>query len=383
MKIVANKSDLLKAVKLVGKAVAAKSPNPALEGIYMVANKETNDLTIKGYDLELGIETTIPVDIVEDGTILVSSKLFTNIISSAPDGRIQISTGKKDVITIKTNASRHRITGMDISEYPEFPKIKELDSIDVRPDLLKEMIKMVIYAAGKNCPKPVHNGIQFKVRENVLYLVGLDGYRLAVAAMPIEHKDVDFVMPNKALTSVLECVSDYDNKVKIIVSDRHIIVQTISYKIVTRLLEGVFMDFEGMVPKKSTFSCTVDQYEFLKALQRIQIMNDTKATSPIKVSYDKNDAVLKCTLKSPIGEAYEEISTKVKKCDEELLIGFNNRYLMDAVEHCIRFDEIHLNFNGPLSPLIIRKTPEEECEFNFFHMVVPMRIKDDVEESKK
>ncbi len=364
MKLSFNKTELSHAVSNVQRAVSTKNSIPALEGILIKAYD--NKVTLCGYDLEIGIRTVIDATIVEEGEVVLSAKLFSDIVRRMPDEIITIETDEKLITYIHSGVADYQIVGISSYEYPELPTFDELESFSVNGELLKNMIKQTYYAISDNQAKPIYTGSLFDLKDGFLNIVSVDGFRMAVRKEKIDgDHELNFVVPGKTLSEVLKINCDEESDIQVIVGKKHVIFKIENYSIISRLIEGKFIEYEGTIPKGATTSLRVNTREIASSVERMSLLTNEKMQSPVRFIVADEGIKLFCT--TVVGKASDYINLPFD--GDEVEIGFNNRYLLDAIKNADT-DELCFEFNGPLKPLKI--LPPEGDSFIF--LVVPMRL---------
>ncbi len=367
MKIICSKQNLVEAVSNVSRAVSTKTSLPALSGILIKASGEY--ITLTGYDLELGISTQMECKVVEAGEIVLSAKLFFDMIRRMPAEEIVISSDEKLLTTVKSGISEFTILGIDPDEFPELPKLTDSESITLNQCVLKSMIDQTLFAVATSDSKPVHTGSMFEVEGKTLTVVSVDGYRLAMRKEPVSlDQELSFIVPGKTLSEVSKLIKDDDKNLEISVSRKHIVFHIHGYSIISRLLEGEFLDYKAAIPQNSGTTVKIGVRDFIDSIERTSLLISDRLKSPIKLSLDENMIRLSC--QTAIGKAYDEVSCEIDGpfCD----MGFNNIYLLDALKAC-GCDKVRLEINGPLSPMKV--LPLESDSFLF--LVLPVRLKNE------
>lgn len=364
MKITFNKTELVQAVSNVQRAVSTKNSIPALEGILIKAHE--NRVTLCGYDLEIGIRTEIDATIVEEGEIVLSAKLFSEIVRRMPDELITIETDEKLITYINSGVADYQIVGISAYEYPELPSFDELESFELNGNLLKNMIKQTCYAISDNQSKPIYTGSLFDLKDGFLRIVSVDGFRMAIRKEKIDgERSLDFIVPGKTLSEVLKINCADDSDISVIVGKKHVIFKIDRYSIVSRLIEGKFLDYNGTIPEGASTSLKVKTREIASSVERMSLLTSEKMQSPVRFIVADEGIKLFCT--TAVGKASDYINLPFDGSEVE--IGFNNRYLLDAIRNTDT-DELLFEFNGALKPLKI--LPLEGDSFIF--LVVPMRL---------
>lgn len=365
MKIVCEQSSLSSAVTNVQRAVSTKTTLPALEGILIRA--ENGKIKLCGYDLEIGITTTIDAQIEKEGAIVVNAKLFGDIVRRLPNNVINIETDDKYITYISSGEVKYQIVGMYPGEFPDLPSFDEIDDITIQSQLLKNMIKQTIFATSDDLSKMVYTGALFEFENNVFRIVAIDGIKMAIRKEDVSYdKESRFIVPKKALNEILKLGSDDDEEeIRIITGQRHAIFKIKNYSIFTRLIEGTFIDYKKTIPPTvNTETCVVAR-DFINSVERMSLLTSEKIQSPIRLHFSESEISLSCS--TTIGKANDSIKALVK--GRELEIGFGNKHLLEALRNTDS-DIIKIElFDGSTAMKI---TPTEGDSYLF--LVVPMLL---------
>ncbi|MBR2734944.1 MAG: DNA polymerase III subunit beta [Clostridia bacterium] len=366
MKFSCEKNKLVEALSNVQKAVAQKSTIPALEGVLLT----TSDMKISlcGYNTELGITTNIPAQITEEGSIVLNAHLFTEIIRKLPHDLVEITLDDKFVVHISSGKSSFELMGIDAKEFPNLPAVDASSAFELSSDILKSMIRQTIFSVAENDSKPVHTGTLFEIKNKEITLVSVDGYRMAMRTEPIkEDLDLRFVVPGKTLREVLRLLPMEDEQIKISAGMRHIVFEVGDYIIISRLLEGEFLDYKSTIPKTIQNTVKVSTNGFIDSIERVSLLITDRLKSPVRCVFSKDRINISCV--TTIGKADDEVACSSDiKSDFE--IAFNNKYMSDALRNT-DCDEVEVQLSGALSPIKI--LPKEGNSFLF--LVLPVRIK--------
>ena len=367
MKFSCEKYLLQAACSIASRAAASKSPIPALEGLQISCEDK---LTIKGYDLKKAIVTSVEADIVQRGTVVVGARLFGEMIRRLPDGIVTVSSDEKDNISVKCGKSQFNILGISAEDYPELPRFDTLNSMRLPQHVLKDMINKTIFAVSTDEVRPIYTGTLFEVEEQRLTLVSVDGYRLARRTEKLENSRLEsctFVVPGSALSDGEKiCTDEEEGWVSISVGQKHISFEISDTVVITRRLEGEFLNYRRSIPDSFKYEIKVDRAEFLASIDRVSLIVSEKNSSPVRMTV--GDGTIDCLCVTPIGRA-EDVCT----CEgngEGLLIGFNDRYMKDALKAAGK-DELKLCVNTASSPCIIKAADGSE---DFTYMVLPVRL---------
>ena len=362
MKFKCLRTDLSAAVSNVSRAVSAKATIPALEGILIKAYNGA--LEISGYDLEIGIVTTLEATVAEEGEIVVSARLFNDIIRKLPEEIVSIETDERMITYINSGAADYQIVGINSTEYPELPNVEKISDLTINAELLKNMIRQTVFATSDNMAKPIYTGSLFEIKDGLFRIVAVDGFRMAIRQENVDSDiQAKFVVPGKTQNEILKLITDNKKDVSMIVGQRHIIFKIEDYSIISRLLEGNFLDYK--MPASASTQFVINTRILSSSVERMALLTNEKLPSPVRCSITADRIKLSCS--TTVGRANDVITASVTGNDVE--IGFNNRYLLDALKNA-ETDEVRVLLNGSLQPMIIR--PVSGDSFTF--LVVPMRL---------
>ena len=203
MKFSCEKLLLQNAVNTTSRAVAAKSSIPALEGLLLQCGDGV--LTVSGYNMQTGIRTRFPVEEQEGGELVLSARLFGDIIRRMPDDMITFSSDDKLVVHLSCGDADFDILALSAADFPELPEVEEKYSVSLPEKTLRSMIQQTSFAVSTNEARPVHMGELFEIGDNGLTVVAVDGFRLALRREPLERIEggaFSFVAPGAALNEV-------------------------------------------------------------------------------------------------------------------------------------------------------------------------------------
>lgn len=360
-----SRQQLVDAVSNVQRAVSSKSSVPALEGILLKA--EESAVSLCGFDLELGMTTKIEAQVIEKGSVILGARLFSDIIRRMPGDVLKLTVGEKNVTVIESGASEFSIAGMDAEEYPELPSVSGEGEFTIPNDLLKGMIRQTLFAVADSDAKPIHTGTLFELSEGKLRLVSVDGYRLALREEILEaEEDMSFVVPGKTLSEVMKLLPDDEESVSVQVGRRHILFTIGSYTVISRLLEGEFLDYRSAIPSACATEIKTNTREFISSVERVSLLITDRLKSPLRCVFGDEGIQLSCS--TAMGRANDQLGASIE--GEAVEMGFNNRYLLDALRNT-EGDEVRIQLNGPLSPMKIMP-PQGD---SFLFLVLPVRLK--------
>ena len=366
MKFSCEKYLLQNACATAARATASKSPIQALEGLLLEASA---DVKVTGYDLKKGIYTRFAADVAQAGSIVVNSRLFGEIIRKLPDGIVTVATDGLN-INVKCGKSDFNIMGLSPDDYPEIPVVDGQNQISLPEKILRSMINQTIFAVADSDVRPIYTGTLFEVSGDELTLVSVDGYRLAKRSEKLDSTKMEncsFVVPGAALSDIERICEDSEDPVSVSVGQKHISFSIGETVVISRRLEGEFLNYKKSIPESFRHVLKVERGELMAVIDRVSLIISEKNSSPVHLFL--NDGSIECSCVTPIGKAED-----VCLCEgsgEGLEIGFNDRYLMDALKAAGK-EELLLCLNTASSPCILKAADGSET---FTYMILPVRLR--------
>ena len=368
MKFSCEKLLLQNAVNTTSRAVAAKSSIPALEGLLLQCGDGV--LTVSGYNMQTGIRTRFPVEEQEGGELVLSARLFGDIIRRMPDDMITFSSDEKLMVHLSCGDADFDILALSAADFPELPEVEEKYSVSLPEKTLRSMIQQTSFAVSTNEARPVHMGELFEIGDNGLTVVAVDGFRLALRREPLERIEggaFSFVAPGAALNEVEKICEDIDAFATITLGQRHILFEMVETELICRRLEGEFLDYKNAIPRNNPVCIEVENSALLRSLDRVSVVISEKLKSPVRCVFSGDRVFM--SARTGNGEARD--ICPIRGDGQELEIGFNNRYLMDALRYAPA-ETVKMQLNTGISPCII--TPVDDSD-SFLYMVLPVRLK--------
>ena len=357
------KSILQDAIDTVQKAASSKTTYPILEGILIDASEQ--NVTFTATDLDIGIETYIFADVKKSGSIVLNSKLFGEIIRKLPNDIVTVKLDDNEV-TITCLKSEFTLIGNNSKDFPLLPSINENAMYEVSQDLLKNMIRQTIFAISQDETRPILTGILFEVKNQKLSLVALDGYRLALTSWNIGiMNDISAVIPGKTLNEISKILDVTEDKVKITFTPNHILFNLGQTKIISKLLNGEFINYRQIIPDEYKLRVKVNVNDLMDSIERAALLSREGKTNLVK--FEIMDELMVITSNSQMGKVYEEV--KISLEGEGIKIAFNSKYFLDVLK-IIDSEEIYMEFTSNVSPCIIRKTDADD----YIYLILPVRL---------
>ncbi|MCM1266718.1 MAG: DNA polymerase III subunit beta [Bacteroidales bacterium] len=365
MKIVCTKSNLLNGVQTVSKAVPNKTTMSILECILVDASQ--NEIKLTANDMELGIETVIEGEIVEQGTIALDAKIFLEIVRKLPDNDITIETDSSFKTTIVCEKAKFNIIGKSGEDFSYLPEIEKNDPVVVSQFTLKEVVRQTIFSIADNENNKLMTGELFEIQDDTLKVVSLDGHRISIRKIALknayERKKV--VVPGKTLSEVSKILSgDMDKDVNIFFTDKHILFEFNNTLVVSRLIEGEYFKIDQMLSSDYETKIRMNKRELLDCIDRATLLVKEGDKKPVIITVEDTSMQLK--MNSTVGSMDEEID--IEKEGKDIKIGFNPKFLIDALR-VIEDEDILIYMVNPKAPCFIKDEKE-----SYIYMILPVNF---------
>lgn len=365
MEIRVTKNNFLKAASLVTGVTAQKANTLPILGNVLLETTSKGELRLIGTDLEVGISTTMQVEVMKEGSITVPAKKINEIIRELPEGEVEITVSKNNAVNIKAGKAFFKIMGLTKEDYPKLPEWSSKDSLELEQSLLKESLALTSFAISYDETRYVLNGVLISVKGNKIRFVATDGRRLAYVEREIKNKsgqDLEMIVPVKAVQELIKMLT-WDGTVQIIPSQNQAVFNMGETYLVSRLIEGHFPNYEQVIPKGEKTKVTANREELLQAIRRASLL--TSPDSPaIKLDFLRGKIIV--SSRSPnLGEAKEELSADVT--GDEVAIGFNPHYVMDALKN-LDIETVALSLSEPDKPGLLKGKD------GYLYVIMPMQL---------
>ena len=365
MKITCSKSNLVKGVSIVSKAVPSKTTMPILECILIDATTDIIKLTAN--DMELGIMTEISGDIIDRGMIAIDAKIFSEIVRKLPDNEVTIETLDNLQTVITCEKAKFDIAGKPGDEFAYLPIIEKEDSIEISQFTLKEVIRQTIFSIAANENNKMMTGELFEVKGDMLRVVSLDGHRISIRKIELkeEYSDIKVVVPGKTLIEISKILSgETEDEVSIFFTKNHIVFEFDDTVVVSRLIEGEYFRIDQMLSSDYETKIQVNKKELLDCIDRATLLVKESDKKPIILSITDDNIELK--IQSQIGSMDEEID--INKEGKDIMIGFNPRFLIDALR-VIDDETVDIYLMNPKAPCFIRDEQQ-----SYIYLILPVNF---------
>ena len=367
MRFTCEKNMLVQGLNIAGRTVAQKSSLSVIEGVLCKAG---HGLSLTGYNMETAITYEIEAEVADPGQCILPAKLFGDIIRRLPEGPVTVVVSDDYKVSIRAGYASFTISAESAEDYPELPDVNSGKPIHIPQTKLKELISGTIFAVSENQGRPIHTGVKFEVTDTSITAIAVDGFRLARRTYHPEEgtaRDLSFVVPAAGLKEVEKIVADVEDMASFTLGTKHILFQIGKATLVCRLLEGEFLDWRRVVPTNCPVKLVANVGELSSSVERVGLIVSEKYKSPVRCIFSHNELLMRTN--TTIGAAEDKCS--IAGDGKELEIGFNVRYLADALK-VVPSEEVTLELTNGLSPIVL--TPVDD-KYDFAYMVLPVRIK--------
>lgn len=365
MKLVCSKASLFNGVQIVSKAVSNKTTMSILECIMVDATKGI--ITLTGNDMDLGIETIIEGEIVEKGAIALDAKIFLEIVRKLPDNFITIETDSSFKTVITCEKAKFTIIGKSGEDFSYLPVVEKNDSISISQFTLKEVVRQTIFSISDNDNNKLMTGELFEINENEMKVVSLDGHRISIRKIQLResYAPKKVVVPGKTLNEVSKILpGGADNYVTISFTDKHIVFEFENTTVVSRLIEGEYFKVAQMLSSDYETKVKINKKEFLNCIDRATLLVKEGDKKPIIINII--DGRMELKVNSILGSMNEDID--IDKQGKDLMIGFNPKFLIDALR-VIDDEDVELYMVNPKAPCIIKNQEE-----SYIYLILPVNF---------
>ncbi|MDR0325359.1 MAG: DNA polymerase III subunit beta [Oscillospiraceae bacterium] len=360
------RQDLLNtALGHAARAVSSRAVGEMLKGLLLECKGDT--LTVTGNDLEMGIVAVVPAEVKAEGAVVLDARMICEMVRRAPGQDVEITVNERYMTNIQCGASVFDVTALPAENYPVLPEVSGLRSLTIPQAALKRLLGMTLFSVSDAETKHIHTGVLFDTEPEKLTLVALDGHRLALSHVPQEGGGEAFsaVLPAVSLRELERMLeSDEEAQVTLHIGARHVLIDLTGLTLITRVMEGEFFKYKTGIPKTGTFAATLEIKPLIQALERVGLLITEKLKNPVRLAFSDSKLTVSC--QTALGRAQDDIDCE---CPDELEIGFNHRYLLDALRH-MEGERFRFETSGAISPCLMLPESDEDTLF----MVLPVRL---------
>ena len=384
MKIVVRRDVICAAVAPLMSGVSTKMTLAATEGILIEASLP-NTCVMTTYDIEKGVRITVEADVIEAGSAIVSASKFSQIVRVMDGGDITLTVDDRNCATIVSGRSSHTMTALPAKDFPEIPRLTSTQGFVAPQRVVRSMMAKCLYAMGVNDQRPVLNGLFFSVTGGKLHMVSCDSFKMATCATEADIygldadlavEDTRFILPNKSVSELYKLLNDKDEEavVTVYTSRKNVIFVMGDLTFFSKLIEGEYIDYNRIILRNHRITVYADRESVISALEHAALITEEKVAGSVRshVRLELQGGILKISATSGTGSAYDEVA--IGHEGDDLVIAFNNRYLIDSIRACSA-DQIKISMSSPLSSINIEPA-DDDTDVEDLFMLLPVRMKD-------
>jgi DNA polymerase-3 subunit beta len=385
MKLTVNRSELWQGISTVLDVVPSKPALPVLSNILLVA--EENILSISATDLDLSIRTQVPASVEKTGTITVPARTFAEIVKEWPEAELSIEVEDERLKLSgrlgdeESGEGAYSLSGMAADDFPSMPTSLEGVSIsfgeseDMSAHILLDMINKTSFAVSRDDTRPVLNGVLWRLDVEGMQMVATDGSRLASYRRALDLKsqikadeEAAVIVPPQALTQMSKLLGGHEGSVDITLGETQLLLNTGSTYLLSRLIEGPYVDYGQVVPKENDKCLRVTNETLLPAVRRVSILSSSY-TRQVRLKLDGKSIELSAASPEIGGEAREVISSSFD--GEDMEIGYNAQFLMEILRK-MDGPEVRFELNNDVTAALLKPGEDREGE-DYFCLLMPLR----------
>ncbi len=367
MKFICLKENLKNKLNITDKIVTKNLNLPILNNILIETDK--NKVKISSTNLEIGIISYLPAKIEEEGSISVPSKTITSFINNLPNDKVILSTDKKNILNIKSDDYKTNINGIDSKNFPIIPKISSNNELLIEAQKLKLALRQLINIINNQEIKVELNGLNFKIKNKILKIASTDTSRLGEVVLYLNNDinlNQSLIIPSRTCQEILRILNDNNDLIKIIFDENQVAIEFDDIKIISRLINGQFPDYENVIPKSFKFNAIIPKNELVSAIRTVSIFSSRINDIKLKTNVKKLLIELSCQ-NSDIGESETKINCEEAK-GEDFELMYNYKFLLEGIEN-IEDEKVFLGISSDLEPLFLKGFKDE-----YKYILMPLKV---------
>ena len=384
MKVVCSQSELNSALQLVSRAVATRPTHPVLANVLLTADAGSNRLSLTGFDLSLGIQTSLAVSVETSGAITLPARLLGEIVSRlSSDSPVTLAVEDSgEQVQLTSLSGSYQMRGMSADDYPDLPMVESDMTLKLQPERLVQALKGTLFASSADEAKQLLTGVHLKFNQRALEAAATDGHRLAVLNVDDALQDAAVTdaadqegfavtLPSRSLREVERLMASWrsDEPVSLFCDRGQVVFLAADQMVTSRTLEGTYPNYGQLIPDGFTRTFGMDRRALIAALERIAVLAD-QHNNVVKFSSQPEDGVVQISADAQdVGSGSESLPANLE--GDAMQIAFNVRYLLDGLK-AMGSDRIVLHCNAPTTPAVLRSDEASEA---FTYLVMPVQIR--------
>jgi DNA polymerase-3 subunit beta len=385
MKLVCSQAELSASLQLVSRAVAARPTHPVLANVLLTADAATNRLSLTGFDLHLGIQTTLPASVESSGAVTLPARLFSEIVTRlSADSPVTLHCEEgQEQVDLTSLSGTYQMRGMSADDFPDLPLVQSGTPIQLDPAALVKGLRATLFASSADEAKQLLTGVHLRLDQDGLECAATDGHRLAVLRLPNLHpetpasEDVSVgepfavTVPARSLRELERLLAGRPaaDPLSLFCDRGQVVLLWADQVLTTRSLEGTYPNYHQLIPASFTRSVTLDRRAFTASLERVAVLAD-QHNNVVKMALDGARGQVTISVDAQdVGSGSEQLAAEVE--GEPIDIAFNVRYLLDGLK-AISSDRVRMRCNAPTTPAVLSPVGEDG---DYTYLVMPVQIR--------
>ena len=383
MKVVCSQSELNAALQLVSRAVATRPTHPVLANVLLTADAGTDRLSLTGFDLNLGIQTSLAANVQTSGAITLPARLLGEIVSRlASDSPVTLASDDGgEQVQLTSLSGSYQMRGMSADDFPELPMVESGMTLKLEAAGLVQALKGTLFASSSDEAKQLLTGVHLRFNDRSLEAAATDGHRLAVLqvddALQVAAEGADdestfaVTLPARSLREVERLMNSWrsEDPVSLFCDRGQVVFLAADQMVTSRTLEGTYPNYRQLIPDGFSRSLAMDRRGLIAALERIAVLAD-QHNNVVKFSTQPDQGVVQLSADAQdVGSGSESLAAELT--GDAIQIAFNVRYLLDGLK-ATAGDRVILHCNAPTTPAVLQ--PQGETE-GFTYLVMPVQIR--------
>ena len=375
MKLVCSQAELNASLQLVSRAVASRPTHPVLANVLLTADAGTGRLSLTGFDLSLGIQTSLAASVQTSGAITLPARLFGEIVARMPaDSPISLSCAEgAEQVDLTSASGTYQMRGMPADDFPELPLAQSGTPIRLDPDVLVRGLRGTLFASSGDEAKQLLTGVHLGLDADGLECAATDGHRLAVLRLENSAEaegSVDVTVPARSLRELERLLSGRGGAepVSLFCDRGQVVFQWADQVLTSRSLDGTYPNYRQLIPESFARSLGLDRRALVSALERVAVLAD-QHNNVVKLSSDPATGTLAVSADAQdVGSGSESLAAEVS--GDPIQIAFNVRYVLEGLK-AMTAERVELRCNAPTTPVVL--APQDDPAFTY--LVMPVQIR--------
>ncbi|MEB3306505.1 MAG: DNA polymerase III subunit beta [Cyanobacteriota bacterium] len=385
MKLVCSQAELSASLQLVSRAVASRPTHPVLANVLLTADAATNRISLTGFDLHLGIQTTFPASVETSGAVTLPARLFGDIISRlSADSPITLSCEEgQEQVELTSLSGSYQMRGMSADDFPDLPLVQTGTPIQLDPNALVQGLRGTLFASSGDESKQLLTGVHLSLDGEGLECAATDGHRLAVLRLPHLQADAaeaadasagepfSVTVPARSLRELERLLTGRPSADPLsLFCDRgQVVLLWADQVLTTRSLEGTYPNYRQLIPANFSRTITLERRAFTASLERVAVLAD-QHNNVVKMALDPARGLITISVDAQdVGSGSEQLPAELE--GEPIEIAFNVRYLLEGLK-AIGADRVRLQCNAPTTPAVLSPAGTES---DYTYLVMPVQIR--------